>query len=324
MGALVRAHAVPVALVFSLPCCGVPIRTTTTPADEPAPSLWTAPADLETRDLYWGPWGREHAPDAGARYRLVHHKHSGVNPGLAVRDDRGREWSVKQPLTADLDEGPVEVVLSRVLSGVGYHQPPVYHLADFTLEDDWGVQRVRGGRFRLKLAGLKDRGAWSWQQNPAVDSPPYQGLLVILLLFNGTDLKNGNNSVYDYAGPAGRERWLVVRDLGAALGTTGRIVPRKGDPAAFASEPFITGVSGGFVRFGYRGWHQELVRGRIRPADVGWACQLLDRLSDRQWHDAFRAGGVPSATAGRFLQTIQARLREGRRVAAGFAPAETR
>jgi hypothetical protein len=45
---------------------------------------------------------------------------------LTVRDPQGREWHVKQPPhTEQSAEGPVEIVLSRVLSAVGCHQPPV-------------------------------------------------------------------------------------------------------------------------------------------------------------------------------------------------------
>src|SRR5687768_10330408 len=57
----------------------------------PGMSLWKAPADLATRDLFYGPWGREHAPDPDATYTLVELKHSGVNPGMTVRDPQGRE-----------------------------------------------------------------------------------------------------------------------------------------------------------------------------------------------------------------------------------------
>jgi hypothetical protein len=87
-------------------------RLTMPPPDAPPASLWQEPTDLEDRDLYYGPWGREHAPDANDRYTLVQLKHRGVNPGLTVRDSEDREWSVKQPFGEGPDEGPVEAVLS--------------------------------------------------------------------------------------------------------------------------------------------------------------------------------------------------------------------
>ena len=155
-------------------------------------------------------------PIHGAVYTFVEAKRGGVNPGMTVRDPAGRIWKVKQPpLVGRRAEGPIEVVLSRVLSAVGYHQPPVYYLRAFTVADDSGTRRTVGGRFRLNDPSLKDVGDWSWQQNPFVGTRPYQGLLVILLMFNSSDLKNSNNTLYEFRPSAARtERWYVVRDLG--------------------------------------------------------------------------------------------------------------
>ena len=53
----------------------------------------------------------EHAPDPKGVYTLVERKHTGVNLGMTVKDEQGREWSVKQPFPGGLDsEAPVEVV----------------------------------------------------------------------------------------------------------------------------------------------------------------------------------------------------------------------
>jgi hypothetical protein len=269
-------------------------------------SLWEGPTDLASRDLFYGQWGRDSAPSPSATYTLVELKHSGVNPGMTVRDPDGQEWSVKQGSPSGLEsEGPIEVVVSRLLSAVGYHQPPVYFLPSFTLKDDWGTHTERGGRFRLKDKSLKDIGTWSWQQNPFIGTPSYQGLLVMLMMFNSTDLKNSNNTLYEHRVGERIEQWYVVRDLGAALGDTERLVPLKGDPDAFEQHPFILGVKNGFVDFAYKGWYQNLVQTRIRPDDVRWATNLLAQLSDRQWQDAFRAGGYPPAEARRFIRKLR-------------------
>ncbi len=170
---------VPAMLAMYLPFCAAEVRPILAPPAAPPASLWQEPTDLADRDVFYGPWGPERAPDPSDRYTLVERKHSGVNPGLTVRDRLGREWSVKQVSPDALAaEGPIEVVLSRVLSAVGYHQPPIYYLPEFTFVDDWGAHTEPGGRFRLKEKTLKDRGEWSWQQNPFVGTRPYQGLLV--------------------------------------------------------------------------------------------------------------------------------------------------
>src|SRR5258708_4970099 len=162
------------------------------PLDAHMAELWQKPVDLNERDTFFGPWGEENAPDAHATYRFVRRKQHGVNPGITVSDPQGREWHVKQaPQPAPKGaEGPTEVVLSRVLGAVGYHQPPVYFVPSFTLADEAGTHVERGGRFRLHAHALDDRGEWSWQQNPFVGTKPYQGLLVILMMFNSSDLKN--------------------------------------------------------------------------------------------------------------------------------------
>lgn len=245
---------------------------------------------------------------------------------MTVRDSHGVKWSVKQaPLNGDAAEGPIEVVLSRVLSAIGYHQPPVYFLPAFTLVDDWGTHTQPGGRFRPHEKTLKEIGEWSWQQNPFVGLRPYQGLLVVLMTFNSTDLKNSNNTLYQHRNGDFLEHWYVVRDIGTALGNTGRLAPTRGDPEIFEQQRFILGVSNGFVDFHYHGWHQELLHDRITPDDVGWASNLLARLSDRQWRDAFRAGGFAAGVSDRFIARLRARIAQGQQVgAAELRPSETR
>lgn len=308
--------ALPMFIAVYMPTCAPAVRPSLPPQRAQIGELWQSPTDLNARDLFYGPWGEKHAPDPSDTYRFVARKHQGTNPGLTVIDTRGRVWHVKQAPDSDQGaEGPVEVVLSRVLSAVGYHQPPVYFLPSFRMTDPSGTHVEAGGRFRLADKSLKDRGGWSWQQNPFVGTPPYQGLLAILMIFNSSDLKNDNNTVYELKNPDdGLERWYVVRDLGTALGETGRLAPARGDVDLFARTRFIANVHGAFVNFAYHGWHQELVRDRIRRVDAAWASDLLGRLSDNQWTDAFRAGGYDPAIAARFIRALQDRIAEGRRV----------
>jgi len=304
-------------MVFAvyLPFCTADVRPTAPPSAAPMAALWERPSDIEARDLFAGPWPRNRAPDPEATYTFVEKKHHGVNPGMTVRDPKGRKWSIKQaPTDGQASEAPIEVVLSRILSAVGYRQPPVYFLPSFTLADDRGTHVEPGGRFRLHDKSLKDAGEWSWQQNPFVGTKPYQGLLVILLMFNSSDLKNVNNTLYEHKIDGGTERWYVVRDLGTALGETGKTAPRRGDIDLFERLPFIRGVDAGFVVFDYRGWHQELVRKRITPDDAGWAGELISTLSDRQWRDAFRAGGYAPDLAERFITRLHTNIAQAHRI----------
>ena len=308
-------YVCPLLIALYYPFCTAKVQPTMPPGEAPLAALWQSPADLASRDLFAGPWGGERAPDPEATYTFVERKQQGTNPGITVMDPLGREWHVKQPPHNDQGaEGPIEVTLSRVLSAVGYHQPPVYFLPTLSVKDRKGIHVEPGGRFRLSEKSLHHLGEWSWQQNPFVGMRPYQGLLVILMMFNSSDIKNENNALYEFKPHGGAdEQWYVVRDLGTALGETGRLAPQRGDPAIFEREPFITGVKDGVVQFNYRGWHQELLK-HISPDDVAWASALLGQLSDRQWSDAFRAGGYPPALAERFIGRLRQKIAEGCRL----------
>lgn len=311
------AYVFPLLIALYYPFCTAKVQPTMPPSEAQLAELWQEPRDIASRDLFSGPWGAERAPDLDVTYTFLERKQQGTNPGITVEDPRGREWHVKQPPHNDQGaEGPIEVTLSRVLSAVGYHQPPVYFLPRLSVKDDKGTHVEPGGRFRLTDKSIKHAGDWSWQQNPFVGTRPYQGLLVILQMFNSSDIKNENNALYTLKnhgeGPGDADRWYVVRDLGTALGETGRLAPLRGNPDIFEREPFITGVKDGFVQFNYHGWHQELFK-RISPDDVVWASELLGQLSDRQWSDAFRAGGFEPAIADRFIRRLHQKIAEGRR-----------
>jgi hypothetical protein len=205
-----------------------------------------------------------------------------------------------------------------VLSGVGYHQPPVYFLPSFTMITDSGKSVIEpGGRFRLDLPTLRDVGGWSWKDHPFVGARPFDGLLVILLMFNSWDLKDSNNTLYEVRDGARSEQWYVVRDLGGALGETGHLRPKRNNIDKFERQVFITHVADGLVEFGYRGKQPELIRHRITVTDVAWAARLMSRLSIRQWHDAFTAGGYDSDTSDRFIAKLRANIAEARLQAIG-------
>jgi len=56
-----------------------------------------------------------------------------------------------------------------------------------------------------------------------------------MMILNSTDLKNENNELYEIEGEPREQarRWFVVKDLGASLGETGRMDPKRGDIGKF-------------------------------------------------------------------------------------------
>ena len=296
--------------------CVAPIMRSTVsgpPTPGQSAELWEEPADLAERDLFDGPWGKDLAPSPTATYDFVSEKTVGVSPGFAVTDADGVEWSVKQG-----PEARVEVVVSRILSAVGYHQPPVYYLPRWTISGGPTSHEQTEGRFRPKHTVLSDEGEWSWHENPFIGTLPYNGLRVLMMILNQSDLKNSNNTLYAVEEPGdaqhAAQRWYVVRDIGAALGETGRLHPQRNNLASFERIRFINRVRNGAVDFNYHGRHQELAD-HLTPEDVGWMCDLLARLRIDQWRDAFRAGGYDAATSERFIARIRHKIAEGQALA---------
>jgi hypothetical protein len=178
--------------------------------------LWESPTNLEHRDLRYGPGGPERAPAANGQYHFVKIKTTGTQPGYDVRDERGRAWSVKQGV-----EGRTEVVVSRLLWAVGYHQPYVYYLPEWTLTRDGQDARQPGGRFRLELTADRKTGEWSWRNNPFLGTRQMAGLFVLMVMVNNWDLKTEQNAIYQVGDEEEDAVYrYMVRDLGAALGKT--------------------------------------------------------------------------------------------------------
>ncbi|MEQ1691181.1 MAG: hypothetical protein ABMA00_07850 [Gemmatimonas sp.] len=274
--------------------------------------LWQEPRDLAQRDLLGGEFGRDQAPNARDEFQVTGKKTSGTQSGYDVKDGKGREWSVKLGV-----EARVEVVVSRIVWAIGYHQPPVYYLPKWTRVEDGAAVSEEPARFRLEPKSLKKTGEWSWTDNPFVGTQPLAGLFTVMVLFSNWDLKAAQNATYQME-TAGRspETWYLVRDLGASLGKTAWLDrASKADTAAFIAEGFITRVEGNRVRFDYNGsWLEPRVHDIVTPADVRWVCGLLARLSLAQWHDAFRAGGFTDAEADAYIKRLREKIAEGQRL----------
>ena len=287
--------------------CGA-LRTIHVPATPPPPEqlsqLWVDPGDTP-RDLFWGIGGEQLAPPREAPYELIARDDRGFSTSFDVKGPDGVEWSAKIG-----PEAQTEVVVSRLLWGLGYHQPPIYYLPSWNLALPKGEsKRESEARFRPKLPQLKvAKEPWRWADNALLGAREFRGLLVTLLMFNSTDLKNDNNSIYTFEqSMEGAPRWFVVRDLGAALGETGKMYPRRNCLECFEQHGFITAIEGQHVEFDYVGRHQELIS-MIRPSDVRWAGQLMAKLTDKQWHDAFRAANYSTADAERYIARMKQKI----------------
>lgn len=296
-------------VTVGLAACATPIKSTLPgrPTPEQLAELWVTPEP--GRDLFYGVGGARLAPDPSAVYTVIDLKRSGFSRGYTLKDPHDREWSAKFP-----PEAPTEVAASRILWGIGYHQPPIYYLAQWNAAHAPSPNPQLPARFREKtpdLHGLDAKESWSYYHNPFVGTREMNGLLTLQAMLGNSDLKDQQNVIYVLPEPfEGSKRWYVPRDLGQSFGRTGVLDAPRGDPAIFEQTPFIKGVQGGKVRFDYRGRHRVLFE-NISPADVRWVCQQLQRLTDAQWHDAFRAGGFPASIADRFIRRMKQKVDEG-------------
>lgn len=290
---------------------GEPVGSTPAPpaSDQAAPSIaeiWSEPEP--DRDLFYGVGGKSLAPDPAAEYRVTEIKVGGFSQGYTVVDGAGREWSAKFP-----PEAAIEVTLSRIHWALGYHQPPVYLMPEWSARGAKAPNPQLPARFREKspdLHGLDAGDSWAFDKNPFVGTRQLGGLLVLQALLENQDIKASNNTIYTLKSPAeGAARWYVVRDLGYALGRA-RYNGERGDVDAFERALFIRNVIDGKVQFHFGGRYKGLLTD-ITIDDLRWICERLTRITDRQWRDAFRAGAIEQSVANRFIARIKARAAEG-------------
>src|SRR5688572_24542312 len=136
--------------------------------------LWIDPGP-QARELFHGVGGREFTPAKDARYTFKAKDELGFSVSYDVVDADGMEWSAKIG-----PEAQTEVVVSRLLWGLGYHQPPLHYLPSWNLVLENGdVKKESEARFRPKLDRLERlKEYWSWKENAFLGTRPFNGLLV--------------------------------------------------------------------------------------------------------------------------------------------------
>ena len=89
--------------------------------------LWREPADIGTRDLFYGPGGEQHQPHGP--FKFVEEDLNGSNPKYIVRDQDDVKWTIKLGM-----EARPETVASRLVWAVGYFTNEDYFLQDLRVE----------------------------------------------------------------------------------------------------------------------------------------------------------------------------------------------
>ncbi len=304
-----------------------------TTGSEPA-VLWRDPTDIKTRDLFYGPGGKEHQPHG--TFRFLKEDLDGTNPKFIVRDDAGVKWKAKLG-----SEARPETVATRLVWAVGYFTNEDYFLPNFQVENmparlHRGQKLIAPGnsmhnvRLKRYMEGEQKIGNWEWRHSPFTGTRELNGLRVLMALLNNWDLTDENNAVYaeEYdrkKNPA--ERIYMVSDLGSTFGT-GRLTwplrNARGNLRAYCHSRFISKVGTDYVDFRVptrpalfflatpREYFSKLKLrwiGRHVPRDdVKWLGQLLAQLSPDQIRDAFRAAGYSPQEVEGFADVLQNRI----------------
>jgi hypothetical protein len=289
--------------------------------------LWHDPADITTRDLYYGPGGKKHAPNG--TFTFVKEDLNGTNPKFDVVDGDGVKWKVKLGI-----EARPETVVSRIVWAVGYSTNEDYFMRDLRVDgmpahlrrgqklvdSDGSMHNVR---LKRESKGEKKIGTWQWRDDPFLGSRELSGLKVLMALVNNWDLKDENNAIYQ----DGSERVFMVSDLGASFGSAGRAWPKqkaKDNFDSYSRSKFIRRETPEFVDFQVPArpqWeylvnpreylsrvHLESIGRNIPRADARWMGQLLARLSQDQIRDAFRASGYSPQEVEQFSKVLEQRI----------------
>jgi len=297
--------------------------------------LWQEPRDINTRNLLYGSGGQAGQPRGP--FTFIKEDLGGSNPKFDVTDRNGTKWKVKMGV-----EARPETVASRLVWAVGYFSEDDYFVPVARVE---GMPRLRRGRkyveaggtvynVRLKREadGEKKIGTWKWAKDPFTGTREFNGLRVLMALIDNWDLKDENNTILEL--PGGHpEQIYLVSDLGASFARTGFGWTRrgsKGNLKAYEHSKFLKRVAAETVTFyvpsrpaldhfpdipdlkrrlGLRWIGRDIPR-----ADARWMGDLLDRLSDAQIKDAFRAAQYSEHDIDGFSRVVEERIRRLRQL----------
>jgi hypothetical protein len=302
-----RVITIVLALAAGTLACSRAIRPTqpNPPNPQQMAEFWVD-TPIESRELLYGPGRPGVAPAPNATLLFVKDDTTGFSRKFDVKDEAGNELSVKVG-----PEAQAEVVSSRLVWALGYHQLPQYAVGRWVMKGGELGGTMPAGRFRRDEPGYDNVGDWSWHENPFVGTQAYKGLLVLMIMLNNSDLKPAQNRIYEVTGAGEQKRRLyVVSDLGLSWGESGINDPKRGDIDAFERQGFIKSINGNKVEFDQKNLRAELFD-QITPADLRWIGQRMSRITDKQWRDMFRAAAYDDeALINRFVTRMKQKINQ--------------
>lgn len=287
--------------------------------------IWREPTLADLSDLRSGPGGPHGEPRPP--FQFVEEHFTGSQPCIAVRDGNDRLWRVKWG-----HEAKPEAFAARFAWALGYFAEVTHFVPQGTIEQAIDLQRARhsvgeDGTFRDARFELEDPSvrmffgehSWAWDDNPFLGTRQLNGLKIVNMLLSNWDTKDrrdvsrgSNTAIFEHrvSGWTREARYLIT-DWGGAMGRWGSNVVSRGrwDVEGFEAQTagFVTGVTDGFVGFGYQGQRtSEIARG-ITVEDAAWFYAYAGRLTESGLRDGLAASGATAEEAARFARALMDR-----------------
>lgn len=273
--------------------------------------MWE-PVDISRRDLFRGPGGTAMQPDL-SRIKYIKEEKQGANKKYRISDGSGRVWVAK--LGA---EARPETAAVRLLWALGYKTEINYLVPTLTIPGKGTFQNVR---LEARPDNIKRLDEWKWKDNPFVGTKELQALKIMLVLMTHWDVLDLQNKVLQ----VGNERWYIISDLGATFGRLGnnnfpifyRLGRATGNPKAFIKTKLINKVERGMLELAYKGGKSRGAFKNITVADGRWLANLLNKLSDAQIGDAFRAANYSPGEVNLYIRAVRNKIIELNRATGG-------
>ncbi|MDM7921880.1 MAG: hypothetical protein QUS14_06235 [Pyrinomonadaceae bacterium] len=272
------------------------------------PVMWE-PVDIDSRDLFYGPGGRELEPDL-SRVTFIKKESGGANKKYRIRDAAGRIWIAKLGI-----EARPETAAVRLLHGLGYKTEINYLVPTLRIP---GKGTFRNVRLELRPDNVDRKGEWKWKQNRFSGTQELQGLKIMQIFMTNWDVLDKQNEILEVQTPRGKELHYVISDLGRTFGKYGnnnlpiiyRLGRKTGNPKPYSKASFIKGFDDdGRIRWGIKGKNRGIYRD-VTVGDARWLLDKLSRLSDSQIADAFRAANYSPAEVDMYRTAVKRRIRE--------------
>lgn len=260
--------------------------------------MWES-VNISERDLYWGAGGQQMQPDL-KKSQFLGRQDGGNNLKYRLKDAANREWVVKIA-----DESQPETAATRLLWAIGYKTEINYLVPKLEIQKIGNYKNVR---FEARPDNIKRLDRWVWTDNPFVGTNEFEGLKIMMAMFNNWDIKDENTAILK----DGDAHYYIISDLGASFGklsdvSGGRSGRSVNKPEQYARSTFIKQVRDGVIELDYRGKAENIIK-TAKVEHGRWLADLLMQLSDKQIEDAFRAANYKPEDIKLLAQAFKARI----------------